>query len=77
MSPKYILWQTVKTQMAFHQCLHSLLRMINRNFRERNANYFEIITCDQSIYTMDHPKLIVSKQKEENPFIAVGNMSGN
>ena len=27
--------------------------------------YFEIISCDLSIYTMDHPKFIVSSQKEE------------
>ena len=28
--------------------------------------YLEIITCDQSIYTLDHPKFIVSNQKEES-----------
>ena len=34
-------------------------------FRERNAFLLEIITCDPSIYTMDHSKCIVSNQKEE------------
>ena len=28
--------------------------------------YMEIITCDTSVYTMDHPKFIVSNQKEES-----------
>ena len=27
--------------------------------------YLEIITCDPSNYTLDHPKIIVSNQKEE------------
>ena len=26
----------------------------------------EIITCDPSVYTMDHPKFIVSNQKDES-----------
>ena len=34
-------------------------------FRERNAFLLEIITCDPSIYTMDHSKRIISNQKEE------------
>ena len=28
--------------------------------------YLEIMTCDPLIFTMDHPKFIVSSQKEES-----------
>ena len=28
--------------------------------------YVEIITCNYSVYTMDHPKFIASNQKEES-----------
>ena len=28
--------------------------------------YFEITTCDLSIYTMDYPKFMISNQKEES-----------
>ena len=28
-----------------------------------------LITCDPLIYTMDHPKLILSKEKEESSSI--------
>ena len=28
--------------------------------------YVEIITCDPSVFTMDHPKFIASNQKEES-----------
>ena len=28
--------------------------------------YFDVITCDPSIYSMDHPKSIVLYQKEES-----------
>ena len=30
------------------------------------------MTYDPSIYTMDHPKLTVSKQKEKNPLVEKG-----
>ena len=40
---------------AFHQGLNCMLTF-----------YLEIITCDPSIYTMDHPKFIVSNQVEES-----------
>ena len=33
-------------------------------FGERNTIYLEIIAWDPSIYTMDHPKLIVSNKKK-------------
>ena len=37
--------------------------------------YLEIITCDPLIYTTDHPKFIVSYQKEE-PISAYRVMKG-
>ena len=42
---------------AFHQGLHYLLRQ-NRSSRNNSMNS-EIISCDPSMYTMDHPDLIV------------------
>ena len=42
---------------AFHLGLHFLLRQ-NRSSRN-NKMISEIITCDRSMYTMDHPYLIV------------------
>ena len=32
--------------------------------RERNTIFFEVLTCDPSIYTMDHPDLPVSNFME-------------
>ena len=43
------------THNAFHQGLHCLL--IQNRYSE---NFFLIITCDHSIYTMDHPDLHVT-----------------
>ena len=37
---------------AFHQGLHCLLG------QERNIIFLEIINCDPSVYTMDHPDFI-------------------
>ena len=34
-------------------------------FSERNTFFMEIISCDPSVYRMDHLKLIASNQKEE------------
>ena len=31
--------------------------------------YLEILACDPSNYTMDHPKFIVSNKKEESIYI--------
>ena len=46
-------------EMPFHQGLLCLHRQ-NR-YSEKEIQYFlEIITCDPSIYTMDHPDLPVS-----------------
>ena len=55
--------------VAFHQGLHCLLRQ--KNSSEKEVQFcLEIITCDASIYTMDHPKLItctcISNEKEES-----------
>ena len=57
--------------VAFHQCLHCLLRqntiLRERNTIEKEIQYFlEIITCDPSIYKMDHPELIVSNFMEKS-----------
>ena len=45
--------------VAFHQGLHCLLRQ-NQSSEKEMQYFLEIITCDTSIYTMDHPDLIVS-----------------
>ena len=44
---------------AFHQGLHCLL---GQNQSSEN----EIITCDPSIYTMDHPDLLVTNLMENS-----------
>ena len=44
--------------------LHCLLRL-NKSEKERKI-YLEIITCDPSIYTTDHPMFIVFNQKQES-----------
>ena len=44
--------------VAFHQGLHSLIRQ--KQSSEKEIQYFlEMITCDPSIYTMDHTDFIV------------------
>ena len=50
---------------AFHQGLHCLLRQKKSSEKEIHF-HLDIITCDPSIYTLDHPKFIVSNQKEES-----------
>ena len=47
---------------AFHQGL-SKTKSISR---ERNPIFLEIITCDASIYTMDHPDFIVCSFMENS-----------
>ena len=50
---------------AFHQGLRCLLRQNLAS--EKEIQYFlEIITCDPSIYTMDHPDLIVCSFKKNS-----------
>ena len=54
-TPKCVLWQTVKTHM---EC--SIIKT-NTIFREKEILfYLKIITCDPLIYTMDHTKFNVS-----------------
>ena len=50
---------------AFHQGLHCLLKQKQSSEKDIQF-YLEIITCDPSMYSMDHPKLIVLNQKEES-----------
>ena len=50
---------------AFHLGIHCLLRQ-KRSSEKEIQLYLEIIACEPSIYTMDHPKFIVSNQKEES-----------
>ena len=50
---------------AFHQDLHCLLRQKQSSEKEIQF-YLEIITCDPSIYTMDHSTFIILKRKEES-----------
>ena len=44
---------------AFHLGLHCLLSQ-KTIFRERNIMFLQIITCNPSIYIIDHPDLTVS-----------------
>ena len=48
---------------SFHQGLHCLPR---QNLSSEIPYFLETITCDPSIYAMDHPKFIISNQKEES-----------
>ena len=50
---------------ALVQGLHYLLRQ-KRSTEKEIQFYLEIITCNPSIYTMDHPKFTVLNQKEES-----------
>ena len=50
---------------AFHQGLHNLLWQ-KLSSEKKYIFYLEIITCDPSLYTMDHPKFNLSNQKEES-----------
>ena len=62
---RYIIWQTlndpgdIAPYAAFHLGLHFFLR--HTIFREKIQYCVELITCEPSIYAMDHPKLIVYK----------------
>ena len=51
---------------AFHLTLHYLLLKTKTIFEKEIQFYLEIIICDPSNYTMDHPKFIVSNQKKES-----------
>ena len=49
---------------AFLQRLYCFLRQ-KRSLEIEIQVYLEVMTCDSSIYTMEHPKFIVSNQREE------------
>ena len=44
---------------AFHQGLHCLLRQ-NQSSEKEIQYFLEIISCDPSIYKLDHPDLTLS-----------------
>ena len=50
---------------AFHQGLHFLL---DKNVLQKKiyTYHLELIICDPTISTMNHPKSIISNQKEES-----------
>ena len=52
-------------KVAFYQGLHYLLRQ-KQTSEEEYIFHLEFITYDLLIYTMNHPKFIVSNQKEES-----------
>ena len=60
-TPKWVLCQTFKTQMAeFHQGLHCLLRQNQSSEKEMYFFIFlEITICNPSIFTMNQPDLTV------------------
>ena len=63
-TPKRVLWLTVKTQM---KCRIMLLKLKQSSEKEFNFSQ-KLISCDPSIrdvYTMNHPKVIVSHLVEE------------
>ena len=50
---------------AFHKCLHVLLRC--KQFSEKEMQIkLEIVTCYPTVFTINHPKFIVSSQKGES-----------
>ena len=51
--------------VEFHRGLCCLLRQ-KQISEEEIQLYLEIVTCDPSISTMDHPKLVLSNQMEES-----------
>ena len=69
LTTNWVLWQTVKTQIKCRLMRHfissTLFTETKMIFRERNTFFFEIITCDPLICTMDYPKFNASNQKEE------------
>ena len=56
--------------VTFHQGVHCLLRH-TQSSEEGNTISFSDITCDPSIYTMDHTKFIVSMRRK-NPLLHKG-----
>ena len=70
MTSKCVLLQTVKTQMnccmQYFIWVYTVCYDKNDLHRKKYHFYLEIVTCDLSISTMDHPKFIVSNQKKES-----------
>ena len=54
--PDVVVFQIIKCHT--HQGLHCLLRQ-NLSSKKEIQYFLEIITCEPSIYTMDHPDFIV------------------
>ena len=52
---------------AFHQSLHCL-QTERQKLSSEIQFYLEIITCDPSIYTIDHPKLLYQTRRK-NPLV--------
>ena len=50
---------------AFHQRLHYLVKQ-NRPSEKEIQYFLETITCEPSIYTMDHPDFIVCSCRENS-----------
>ena len=57
---------------AYHQGLHCLLRR-NPSSEKEIQFYLQNINCDPSIYTIDHPKFIVSTRGKK-PLVHYGLM---
>ena len=63
-TPKRVLWQTVKCHGISSR---SALFTETKSFiRESNTTFLEIITCDPSLYTMDHPNFIACSFTENS-----------
>ena len=68
-TPKSVLWQTVNAQMKCRIMLH-FIRVYtvcrDKNDLQRKKHNIFLQNYNPSIYTMDHPKFIVSNQTEES-----------
>ena len=58
----------MKTHWVSNLCLHCFLRQKQSKETEIQF-YLKIITCDPSVYTIDHPKFIISNQNESSTCI--------
>ena len=72
-TPMCVLWQTVKTQVKYCILWH-FIRVYtvyharqNNLLKRKTQFYLEIITCDPSIYTLDHSKFLYETRRK-NPF---------
>ena len=68
-TPKCLLMQTLKNQIKFN-IMWQLTRVYTVKtktiFCEKNTILLGIISCEPLIYTMNHPKFIISNQKEKS-----------